>query len=234
MLAALEKTKNEKTYGKAIERLIREIETMQKRQELSALKKFIRGFNKRYGYKRKGLYKKGGKYKMLPEFASLFETIFNRITTKRPKTKAEKASLEQLIEFAKTERAAAEKQAIEMGEDTDSPFVRYEIDRVLEQLMAELKKIPVQNWTADQIRAFKDGMIALVAAYEWQRSEFKQAWDIDRNTDISYALAEVQSSWKKPKLTEKVDVKSGPQRALFKTILSPGSDFKRQQEGHSL
>ena len=179
--------------------------------ELARLKKFQKQFNKRYGYRRKKAYREGGKYKILPEFSSIFEKIFDRISTKKQKNEAQVADFQDMLDFARTERLAAEREAQQRGEDVNSPYVRYEIDKTIETLQRELSKIEVRDWKADHVRALTDGMISLVAAFEQGRSDIQQKWSQDRNTDVTYSLAEVQSGYKQkitPKETRGQDVRS--------------------------
>jgi hypothetical protein len=208
LLTTLKTIENEKSFDKAYERLQKELQRVQFRGELARMKKFIKSFRKKYGYQKKAGLKEGGKYKMAPEFSSIFESIFNRINTKKPRTKLELEAIDELVTFARTERREAEIEARENGTEADSPYVRHEIDKRLEELAAELTKIEIQDWTPEQIRALTDGMITLVKTYEFDRSEYLEKLEIDRNIDISYGIAEIQSGWRKKKGDRPRDAKN--------------------------
>jgi integrase/recombinase XerD len=199
MLTALKSIKNMKSFDRAREKLLKEIERQEHRTEMAKLKRFEKAFKKKYGYRKKAGLKEGGKFRIYPEFSSLFEKIFDRISLKRPKTAEQYEDFEDMLEFAKTERAAAEAEAEARGVEVDSPYVRHEIDRVIEKLQRELGRIPVQDWTPDQIRALHDGMTTLIGAYEWHRSDVKEQMDRAYDKDKFNIIGEIMSNWRKKK-----------------------------------
>jgi integrase/recombinase XerD len=221
MLVAIEKIEDADDFQEATERLYNVIETMEKRQALARLKRFQKKFNKKYRNKTKTLYKKGSKFRLDRKTSEIFETIFRRITTRRGRTDAEKADLKELLQWAQKERREAAVQARELGEDIDyNPYVAHEIDTVIENLKTELEAIPIAEWTSDQIDALTAGMQVLLASYEWQRSDYKERWESDRNQDISYSMAELQSSWRKPKKPRPRDVQSATNQYRVRNIWS--------------
>jgi integrase/recombinase XerD len=221
MLVAIEKTRTIEDWHEAVDALRGVIAMMSKRQAMARLRKFQRQFNKKYANKRKKLYKTGAKFRLDPKTSEIFEKIFERITTKRRKTDEQYADLEAMLEYAQTERQEAERLAKEAGEDiSDSPYVRYEIDKAIEQLKTELNKIPVNDWTTQQIDALTDGMTVLLKAHEWERDEYKRKWDLDRNQDVTYSIAEIMSSWKKPKEDRPRDVQNATSHYRVRGFMS--------------
>ena len=191
MLRAIESIKTEKSFDKAIAKLVQEIDSMVKRQELSRLKKFLSTFKKKYGRPKPGLSREGAEFKMAPEFSEVFAKTLDAITLRRPLTEEERIDLRELIDYAQQERMESRKLGL-----VYNPFTEHEIVPALEKFQAKLARQSVLEWDAEFLREFTDSLMTLQAQWEFQRSEEYQADLRQAEKDKLDILAEIESGWR--------------------------------------
>ena len=187
MLGALDSIKTERSFDKAIAKLVAEIDNMVRRQELARLKKFLSDFRKKYGRPKRGISAEGAEYKIAPEFSAIFEKVLDSITTKKPLEEEGRMDLEELIAYAQQEKAAAEAEGL-----TYDPFLQNEIIPALENFQRQLARQSVRVWDPEFLRDFTDSLMTLLAQWEFQRSEEyqkeRQQWEVDKFNIIGEVL----------------------------------------------
>jgi integrase/recombinase XerC len=222
MLVSINNARSERTVQKAVERLSREIEDVIKREQMARLKKFVRRFKKKYGYRRSGIYKEGAQFKMAPEFSKVFEKLFEAISFRGQRTEEEVLSLKELIEYVQTEKTNAEAQLTAGQTTEDNFYLVNEIIPTLQHLEGELAKQSVSKFDADTLRELTDSLETLVAQWEWQHNEDPESFNAMNRTDMIVnkvnIIAEVVNGWKRPIEADKRNVQTAQSPYRFKRL----------------
>jgi hypothetical protein len=196
MLTALAGVDNKTSYEKAVKKLVKEIDLLAFRKEKARLKKFMRKFGKKYGFRRKQGYKKGMKFKVSTPISKAFEQIFDSIQLTRAKSQDAVAGLRELLDYAVTERQNAERQR-DLGVPSENPFLRFEINKTIEDLIIKLRKKSIQDMSIEELATLTDTLETTLAEYEWARSDEQARIEQQREKDTVDILEEVASTHKK-------------------------------------
>jgi len=188
MLTALEGIKGEKSYAKALERLLAKIEQVQRTEALSRAKKHIKKIQKKWG--RKGTF---GGYKLLPEYERILTRSLERFTTKREMTEGERADLEELLVWATEEQAK-----LEATGEMDSPLHQHNVIPTIQSLKTRLGAISIAKWPAEDIDAYTDSLLAVVYQHLYERTAFNRVMRERLEFDIAQGVSDVGDAAGRP------------------------------------
>jgi site-specific recombinase XerD len=182
---------------KAMGRLIKEIERLEQREALGRLKRWIARFGKDFGFHHKQGYKKGMKFKISTPFSKAIESLLDSIILATPR---DRASLVELLEYAKQEKYAAEEQLREEGrsiEQATNPYIVFEIDKLIEELERKLNAKNVREWDAADIDDMLETLDIILGEWKHKRSEYAKAKAEEFEQDKGNALEDIGSGHKK-------------------------------------
>jgi integrase len=208
---------SKETNLKAMGKVLKEIERLEKAEAKGRLKKWLARFGKKYGYRQKQGYKKGMKFKIATPFSAAIESILDNMMLVKPR---DPASLQEMLEYVLQEKAMAEEELKAQGREDEvstHPFIRHEIDKSIETFERKLKSQKVADMTADEINQLLELLDTILGEHEYKRSQ--RAKDVQERRAIikEASLEEVGSGHKKVIPEASTDKDFGKGRSRYRT-----------------
>jgi site-specific recombinase XerD len=198
LLAALADVDSEKSHNKAVTRLFKEMDRLEKAEAKGRLKRWIARFGKHYGFKQKQGYKKGMKFKISTPFSKLIENILDHLLLAKPSNPLD---LSELLEYAEDELEIQKEKMRRLGMSEEAieqhPFVQFELNKVIREYQRLLKGTPLSDLTAAQLDTFLETLDIILGNYEHQRSEYLKHKQETQEMNKQMALGEIASGHKK-------------------------------------
>ncbi|KKL71626.1 hypothetical protein LCGC14_2093030, partial [marine sediment metagenome] len=188
MLTALEGIKSERSYEKALQRLIAKIEQVQTKQALTRLTKQVKKITKKWG--RRGTF---GGYKLLPQYEKILTDLMGWFTTKREMAEDVRANLNELLQWAIDEQAALEAKG-----QTDTPYQQFEVVPTIRRLQKELGDVSVVKWPAEKIDQITDALLTIVYQHLYEREAFNEAMKRRLDADSAQGTEDVSGAAGRP------------------------------------
>lgn len=188
MLTALEGIKGEKSYERALKKLVAKIEQVQSRQALTRLQKQVKKITKKWG--RKGTF---GGYKLLPQYEKILDDLTGWFTTKREMAEEKRADLNELLQWA-----IDEQEALEAKGQTDTPYQQFDVVPTIRKLQKELGDVSVANWPAEKIDQITDALLTIVYQHLYEREAFNQAMKRRLDADIAQGVKDISEAAGRP------------------------------------